>query len=104
QDFGVQITYRTGYAEAATWAAGKRQRTVYLGNISPGDYTVALTPEWSSGSNSPTAFFVAMHSQVFLASHAIMIGIVLWLLPLIQLIRYFMFEKARWAESDNALS
>ena len=102
KDFGVQVTYHSGYAGGTSWTAGGRQRTIFLGSMSSGDYTLTLTPEWSRAGGGPTRFDVAIRSQVFIGTHAVVIGFFLWLLPLIQALRYYAFEKRRWAESDHA--
>ena len=101
RDFGVQVTYHTGYAGGSSWARGNRRRTVFLGSMSAGDYTLTLTPEWSTrGGAPPTRFDVAIYSQVFIGTHALIFGFLLWLLPLVQAMRYYAFEKQRWVESD----
>ncbi len=101
-EFGVQVTYHSGYAGGTSWATGARRRTVYLGGLSPGEYSVTLTPEWSSAGQGPTRFDVAIRSQVFIGSHIMVFAVLLWLLPIFQVLRYYGFEKQRWAESDHA--
>ena len=102
KDFGVQVTYHSGYVGGSSWQTGARRRTVFLGSMSPGDYTMRLTPEWSARGRGPTRFDVAVTSQVFIGAHAVVFGVLIWLLPLFQVIRYYAFEKQRWAESDHA--
>ena len=102
KDFGVQVSYHSGYAGGSSWASGARRRTVYVGGLSAGEYALTLTPEWSAAGKAPTRFDIAIRSQVFMGSHAVVIAFLLWLLPLIQAIRYYVFERQRWAESDYA--
>ena len=102
KDFGVQVSYHSGYAGGSSWASGARRRTVYVGGLSAGEYSVTLTPEWSAAGKVPTRFDIAIRSQVFMGSHVVVMTFLLWLLPLIQAIRYYVFERKRWAESDYA--
>ena len=101
RDYGVQVSLYSGYSGGESWSNGSRRRTVYLGSMSPGDYTLIVRPEWSGVGKPPSRFGIAVYSQVFMLSHAILFAFLLWILPLIQGIRYLVFEKQRWAESDH---
>jgi hypothetical protein len=99
--FGATVQYHSGYAGGSTWTSGARQRTVYLGGLSGGRYVLQLVPDWRA-TKPPTRVLVEANTDVFIGSHATAIFFLLWLLPILQAIRYFAFEKTRWAESDHA--
>ena len=101
-DFGVEVSYYSGYSGGESWSSGNRRRTVYLGSVEAGEYTLTLYPQWGGQGRLPTRFSIMMTSQVFLASHVYFFLFLLWILPLVQAIRYYVFEKQRWAESDYA--
>ncbi|MEL6187699.1 MAG: hypothetical protein AAFU79_24015, partial [Myxococcota bacterium] len=55
-----------------------------------------------SAKRPPRAIRVEVVSDVFLGTHALLPLFLLWILPLLTALRYFGFEKRRWAESDFA--
>lgn len=76
-----------------------RKRTIYLGEVPPGNYVLNIVPEWPQTASS-SRFKVEVVADPFFPSHAITALILLWILPALALFAYFMFEKQRWAESD----
>lgn len=100
--FGIQVNYSSGYSAGASWAKGGRTRVVFLGGLPAGEYIIRATPEWSSGGKAPTRFSIEAREDVFIGAHAVALFFFLWLFPLLEAMRYYGFEKRRWAESDHA--
>jgi hypothetical protein len=100
--FGVYVAYHSGYVGGTTWSKGARRRTVYLGGVPDGTYVLEAKPEWMTGPNEPKKMVVEIKSDIFIGSHAMVVFFILWLFPLLQAIRYFGFEKRRWADSDHS--
>lgn len=99
--FGVHVASYSGYVGGQTYASGRHARTVYVGGVPGGTYVAEVKPEWVTGRGEPTALTLAVRSDVFIGSHAMIVFFILWLFPLLQGIRYFGFEKRRWMESDH---
>ncbi len=74
-------------------------RTVMLGTVKSGTYRLEMLPEWS-GTKSPEYVDVKLTRDVFTGGRAVWMFFLIWLLPLIQAMRYYGFEKRRWADSD----
>jgi hypothetical protein len=82
---------------------GKAIRTIHLGELSSGKYVMQLVPEWRVGIDQvPTRMKIEARRDVFVGSHAATFIALLWVLPLLQGVRYSSFEKQRWSESDHA--
>lgn len=79
-----------------------RTRTVLLGELSTGRYKLWISPDWYRMARGPSRLEVRVIRDVFLGSHAVTILMLLWVLPILQGMRYYGFEKARWARSDHA--
>ncbi len=96
--FGISLQYYSGYSGGSAWSEGGKARTVYLGGLLPGRYSIRLDPEWQGA--FPTAFSVVAKSDVFLGSHALVMLFLLWMGPILFALRYYAFEKRRWSQSD----
>lgn len=109
QSFGVEVSYYYGSSGGESWSEGSRSDAVFLGEIPPGDYVLRFEPQWDKAAalgqfrgTPPTRYDVEVRSDVFLPSHWWLALLLVWLLPAYTLIRYAMFEHARWQESDHA--
>lgn len=100
--FGVEVSYYHGRSGGESWSEGSRRRTVFLGELLPGEYVMKLRPEWARGSPPSPSVRLVARSRVFLWSHLLMALFLLWILPGIATVQYLGFEKRRWAESDHA--
>lgn len=100
--FGVEVSFYHGVSGGERWSEGGRSRTVYLGSVLPGRYLLRLRPEGPPNADRTMDVRVEATSRVFLASHAVVVLVLLWLLPLLKGAMYLGFEKRRWAESDHA--
>lgn len=100
--FGAYVAFHSGYVGGATWSRGARRRTVFVGGVPSGTYVLEAKPEWMTGPNEPKKMRVEIKSDVFIGSHAMVVFFILWLFPLLQSVRYFSFEKRRWADSDHS--
>ncbi|MCK6549994.1 DUF4178 domain-containing protein [Myxococcota bacterium] len=76
-------------------------RTIYLGAVAPGTYSMSLEPEWGAGATPPVMMTVTVREDVFFESHFLMATLLLWLVPMFALFGYYGLEKKRWAESDH---
>ncbi len=100
--FGIELLYSSGYSGGSSWSRGLRSKTVYLGDVPSGAYRIHLNPEWTKGRKQPTRIHIVAKSDVFIGSHAMVVFFILWIVPLIGAIRYYSFEKRRWADADSA--
>jgi len=100
--FGIEVSFYRGVTGGERWSEGGRDRTVYLGSILPGRYTIRLQPQGPKTRSKPMNVRIVAKSRVFLMSHALIAFGLLWLLPLLKGATYMGFEKRRWSESDHA--
>jgi len=101
RQFGAEVSYYAGYSGGESWSEGRKSRTVYLGSVVPGTYTLWLGRQCNTGGKSPTMWAAKARSDVFLFEHLVFYFFLLWLLPLLGIARYWSVEKRRWADSDH---
>ncbi|MBX2810298.1 MAG: DUF4178 domain-containing protein [Myxococcales bacterium] len=81
---------------------GIAERTVYLGEVLPGNYELRLTPSWfGAGYVVPSQFQVQVEADVFMGWHLFAALFFLWVLPGVWGLMYLGFETRRWGESEE---
>jgi hypothetical protein len=97
--FDLPIEYYEGYDGGEHWTEGDRRQRVYLAALPAGTYTMRLEGQWDAKS-SPTPVHVVVREGVFRWSH-FLAALVLITLPALYLLqKKFVFESARWEESQ----
>ena len=102
QSWPVGLLLESYRRDARRGGVSTKSRVVFLGGLSPGDYQLRMSPIWTGTSARPQQLRLKVVADVFLGTHAVVAGALLWLLPMIGAIRFFAFEKRRWSESDFA--
>lgn len=99
--FGVTVNTKKGKRTRTSFSTSARAREVFIGSLAPGKYVLKMNPEWKRATREPKKVLVEANADVFVGSHGFWFFMFLWLMPAIQGLRYFAFEKKRWADSDH---
>ncbi|MBI2374661.1 MAG: DUF4178 domain-containing protein [Deltaproteobacteria bacterium] len=111
REFGVDVAYYHGYSGGESWSEGGPADSHFLGAVDPGRYVLRLEPQWDTtgyklsgaqGLAFASRYTINVRSDVFLPSHALAFGGLLWIFPIIIVALHSGFEKRRWADSDFA--
>ncbi len=97
-DFGRSVSYYHGYDDGH-WSEGSARDEVYLGNIQAGIYSLRIEPESDPGKTFRYGVEVWRDVPRW---NLFWLALLLLALPaLVQWIRWYRFESARWEESDH---
>ena len=100
-DFGREVSYYHGYDSDGAWTEGKRNDTVVVPSVPPGNYYFRVEPE-SEIARGPISYTITAKRDVPQASF-FGIALLALLIPAALLTwRSMNFEHLRWAESDYA--
>ena len=81
-------------------AASLHHREVYLGAIQPGEYALSINPRWRGfdhGGRSGIDLHIYFGSFFWVDRILTSLGL-LWSIPIIQIVRYYLFEKHRFMQ------
>ncbi|MEZ6189034.1 MAG: DUF4178 domain-containing protein [Planctomycetota bacterium] len=95
---GLEISYYHGYSGGESWSEGSQSSTTVVGSIPNGKYILQARqlPE----SPYPGTVQLTLRRDVALARYPIIALLLILVIPVIVIARYFSFEKRRWGESD----
>lgn len=97
-DFAMPVEYYFGRDSDGSWSEGSQNRTIYLGSVPEGEYTLTLDVQWQEGTQ-PT-FSLRMREGVPHMLHFVLALIALSLVPVFVFFHKLNFEQKRWENSD----
>jgi Zn finger protein HypA/HybF involved in hydrogenase expression len=94
----IPIEFYSGVDEGESWSEGGQSKDVAMSSIPGGKYTLRIEGTWQNA-QQPMPISVKVEQGVTRGLNFCCAFIILLLLPLVSLIRYWMFESSRWSES-----
>jgi hypothetical protein len=105
-NFGREVSYYSGVDSDGSWTEGSRAESVRVRNIPGGKYFLRVEPEMEknvspifASSKRVNYTLSVVRGKAVIWPYIVALPL-LWLLPMIALIRYGSFETERWAEAD----
>lgn len=99
-DFGREVSYYYGYDSDGSWSEGKRDDTVVIPSVPPGQYYLRIEPEVDPAVRA-ISYSVQVRRDVPVFGIYGIGFIALLLPPLLLSWRSYAFERSRWSESDH---
>jgi Domain of unknown function (DUF4178) len=94
----IPIEFYSGVDEGESWSEGGTSKDVAMSSLPAGKYTLRVEGTWQN-TKQPMLVSVKVEQGVTRGLNFVCAFIILLLLPLVNLIRYWMFESNRWSES-----
>ncbi|MBM4380557.1 MAG: DUF4178 domain-containing protein [Deltaproteobacteria bacterium] len=95
---GLDFEYYWGVEDAETWVEARSEASEPYPQMKAGTYQVRVVPNWENG-KPPPGFRVEVATVGPRLLWAFWAWVLLLAIPLVNRIRYDMFESARWADS-----
>jgi hypothetical protein len=99
QPFSMPIEYYHGVDDGESWSEGGTTSTQYISALPAGKYTLRLEAQWERWS-SPSSFEIDVVQGVPRFFNLLLALIGISIIPVMVVIRHFMFESARWSNSN----
>ena len=97
--FDIDVEYYHGYEDGESWSEGSQSNEAFLSGVSDGKYTLRLEGFWAN-MKQPMPFKLEITQQASRPLHFMVLLFALSLVPIISLVRHFLFERARWNSDD----
>jgi len=94
----IPIEYYQGVEDGESWTEGSKSNDATLSSLPAGKYTLRVEGTWQNFTQ-PLPVSVRVEQNVTRGCNFFFAFILLGIVPLLSLIRKFMFESRRWSES-----
>ncbi len=100
QQFDLPMEYYAGVEDGESWTEGDKEKDVYLSALPDGKYTMRLEAQWDKSKPPAGGWFtVRVEQGVARGINFFLALLALSILPIIVLIKHFVFESRRWQDS-----
>lgn len=97
--FEMGVEYYSGYEGGESWSEGSKKEDKLLSSMPPGTYQMLIYPYLDSG-NPIREFSLQIHKDLAVWSNFWIMSLLIWLVPFVQGIREYYFERSRWLNSN----
>lgn len=98
ESVNVPISYYSGVEDGESWTEGDQSQDAILSSLPAGQYTLRVEGTWEQATQ-PMSVSVKVEQNVNRGVNFCCAGVVLLLIPLLNLFRKFSFESRRWKDS-----
>ena len=98
ESVNVPISYYSGVEDGESWTEGDQSQDAILSSLPAGQYTLRVEGTWENATQ-PMSVSVKVEQNVNRGVNFCCAGVVLLLIPLLNLFRKISFESRRWKDS-----
>ena len=98
ESVNVPISYYSGVEDGESWTEGDQSQDAILSSLPAGQYTLRVEGTWENATQ-PMSVSVKVEQNVNRGVNFCCAGVVLLIIPLLNLFRKISFESRRWKDS-----